>query len=1146
MPAHGNAAIIAILPMLMLSLMLSSLTAAASTGCPAEDGWPAGKQLTSYRHPCPAGMVGEMTRVCMHTGWRSVNRRGCKANPCGCANQNDGWGCATVDSVAKRACPDGFRGVMTRSCSSNGRWSEEDQSDCRPLRGPDCACDHDGVWGCSPKRTTQTRACPAPLIGDITRRCSVTGKWLDVKDEKCRSASCACAPSGDWPCTAESSRATLPCPSGMYGTRTRICMHIDVWLSETNNCRKAECACNDSVFGCAADGTTATAPCVAPMTGERTRTCVAGKYLDIDESNCARPAPKPDKCLCKADGDWPCTTQIANTLPCFAPQVGQRERLCLRGKWLKESSSNCRPPSCACRPTLSWPCAAAGTTVALPCPSPMTGEMTLRCEAGDGKWSETTLLGLLNVDRSACRDPPPEPACDCVALDGFPCTYAGQTAVRTCDVGAGTATRKCLARSIWGDIDTSKCNKAVRDIDCEVTYDYGPCSVTCGYGQRQKRSRVVRPSSGNGKRCRHSLSVEPCSSTCRAQPCPSIVGWPQTAPGNVAKSPCGAPMTGEITLRCEADGKWSMTTFGLLKVDSSACRLTTRPSCRSERGWPETTPGDVAMLPCQAPKQGYLERRCGFTGMWQEVADHCRSPVAMECAAEAGFPPTQVGKVASSPCLLPLTGARTRACDSKGTWGKVIDNCLLPPGVKMFCSPVNEWLSAQAGTRVSLPCEQPGAMGMRERLCETSGRWGPVVDMCVLAPPVRPTCAADGVWPSTDARKTHFQGCQQADAVGAVSRTCDSDGVWQPEVDTCVVPPPVRPPCFADGVWRSAVAGETLSLPCLRSGWTGALTRMCDSDGLWQPVVDTCVSLSVGLRTCMLPDRRAGLCLSAGECGIRSQLSGVANMQPSAYGRCDGHAAGTVCCTDTPLDDATTTECEFADGRPGLCTEQSMCVGSIESGRCPKHGASVKCCTGDLAPVPPADHSCSFRDGRPGQCLLRSACAGTVQTGRCPHLLEEVCCDQKGAPPPSLDETCEIACTTQSGDVDQCMHVCTLVSLEDTSQCLPGSLGRNVKVTDDTVREYLSCSLGYALQQGPRTCKAVCKHSFGTHNSALLVRVCTSICDVVRGDMSSGQSMKEAAALAKPCLDVCAHMPAQSCVRGCALGVGMGLVSSGL
>ncbi|MBR2022587.1 MAG: InlB B-repeat-containing protein [Mycoplasmataceae bacterium] len=95
-------------------------------------------------------------------------------------------------------------------------------------------------------------------------------------------------------------------------------------------------------------------------------------------------------------------------------------------------------------------------------------------------------------------------------------------------------------------------------------------------------------------------------------------------------------------------------------------------------------------------------------------------------------------------------------------------------------------------------------------------------------------CAADGVWPRTEANKTYTLSCGTGMS-GSMQRICNSNGQWGSITGSCVAGVKY---CDVDGIWPKTTAGDIARIVC-DNNYSGFRERECDSDGQWGDINST-------------------------------------------------------------------------------------------------------------------------------------------------------------------------------------------------------------------------------------------------------------------------------------------------------------------
>ena len=190
--------------------------------------------------------------------------------------------------------------------------------------------------------------------------------------------------------------------------------------------------------------------------------------------------------------------------------------------------------------------------------------------------------------------------------------------------------------------------------------------------------------------------------------------------------------------------------------------------------------------------------------------------ILLYCPADGVWPRTEANKTHTITCGAGMTGSRQRQCKSNGTWGSVTGSCVAD--IK-YCSTDGVWPRTEANKTHTIACGS-GMTGSMQRRCNANGQWESVTGSCTADVKY---CEVDGVWPRTTAGSVAHIICEN-NYSGYRERACGSDGTWGAINSTgCVLQ------CPADGKFPATNAGtkaEIKSNEC-------TITRECGADGKW-------------------------------------------------------------------------------------------------------------------------------------------------------------------------------------------------------------------------------------------------------------------------------------------------------------------------
>ena len=270
--------------------------------------------------------------------------------------------------------------------------------------------------------------------------------------------------------------------------------------------------------------------------------------------------------------------------------------------------------------------------------------------------------------------------------------------------------------------------------------------------------------------------------------------------------------------------------------------------------WTTANAGDMSVSgSCYPDTSGSPRRDCFYNGTWSDVLNPCSiQPCdALTNDYHANWPsPRFVDTVVNGTCVpgYKSSGTPTRLCQQNGQWDAVISNPCEPiyctqdlPSYQSFFAVWPE--SIQAGSTASGTCVA-GYTGTTTRSCLLSGEWATPSPLCAAI-----MCAAitnDGQqssWPSTQAGQVAAGSCF-AGFEGSPARACSITGQWETVSDPCT-----QKKCIArsegDADWPATVGGVTVSGTC-KEGLYGTVSRSCSTDGVWQPISGACERAFLG------------------------------------------------------------------------------------------------------------------------------------------------------------------------------------------------------------------------------------------------------------------------------------------------------------
>ena len=595
----------------------------------------------------------------------------------------------------------------------------------------------------------------------------------------------------NWPATDALLEATGTCFVGFEGSPKRMCQADGAWAAGiTGSCVQITCsvqqAFKNADWPSTAAGTTATGTCVSGYGGTTQRPCkLDGTWSDDVSPTCARN-------VCAADtfgnATWPANTLSMTSAvgTCVAGFTGTPSRACnADGSWASSITNPCVQLFCssAQQNDANWPHTAAGTAnVTGECVSGYSGSPVRGCDL-NGNWLSVTVP----CTRNRCE----------AVTEGFAnwtATDSLTSVSATCQAGYhGSPSRTCGADGTFGEI-------------------INPCQRIVCSAHNQDNAQ-----------------------------------WPDTDSGYTANGVCDLGSVGSPTRNCSMTGLWGAIVLPCVRI---TCAATNDSSAYAL--FPVANAGDSNVAgSCYDGMSGFPARDCFYNGTWSESRNPCSTtpcPALRNNGNADWESPDDVNQLVNGTCVAGYNTslpAPQRMCNLNGQWATEITNPCQP----LFCtktspsySPFNaEWPeSVQAGFSASGTCVA-GYSGMTSRMCLLTGEWGTPSPACQ---PIQ--CAAignDGAhssWPQTQAGQSASGTCL-AGYEGAPTRLCSITGKWE-EVSSPCAQKKCPAGTISNSMWNETLGGLSATGICV-PGTTGTVTRSCSTDGIWGPVIGSCVGL---------------------------------------------------------------------------------------------------------------------------------------------------------------------------------------------------------------------------------------------------------------------------------------------------------------
>ena len=249
------------------------------------------------------------------------------------------------------------------------------------------------------------------------------------------------------------------------------------------------------------------------------------------------------------------------------------------------------------------------------------------------------------------------------------------------------------------------------------------------------------------------------------------------------------------------------------------------------------------------------------------------------CNQEGEWPQTLVGQTADLSCVDPVNyeGSRVRSCTLAG-WSSVIDNCVISALELTYPSST---LTFNMGNSVTItPTVYKGAF--RNPLS------------------ISPSLPSGITFDTTTGV---FSG-QGVSLYGPTAHTITVSGLYE-TIQVTVNVVVVSQSCPVDGEWPSTGAGETATRACPDvNNYSGSITRLCQLDGTWAPEVNSCI---LNAPTITYPESTLSGYVNFDLVPLTPEITGIQytiSMQPAAAGVLLDPSTGVISGKPTAADSA--------------------------------------------------------------------------------------------------------------------------------------------------------------------------------------------------------------------------------------------------
>ena len=306
---------------------------------------------------------------------------------------NGSWDRLIAGSTAKIICPTGYTGYITRTCNSDGTWSNINSTACQIKTCP--ANTSAGIsWPLSNYSTSAvSKSCPTGYTGSAKRYCTTSG-WSSVNSTACQIKTCPANTSAgiSWPSSTYSTNAvSKSCPTGYTGSAKRYCT-TSGWSSVNSTaCQIKTCPANTSAgisWPLSNYSTSAVSKsCPSGYTGTATRYCTTSGWSSVNSTACQL-IQEPE------DEDTPSENPSGEDTP-SGDTSGEDSSNTSSSDTLSDSTPVIMYCPASTIDSISVPETIAGSTVKVLCDASSSSYISIKCN-DDGKWGE--------MDKSSCEE----------------------------------------------------------------------------------------------------------------------------------------------------------------------------------------------------------------------------------------------------------------------------------------------------------------------------------------------------------------------------------------------------------------------------------------------------------------------------------------------------------------------------------------------------------------------------------------------------------------------------------------------------------------------------------------------------------------------------------------------------------------------
>ncbi|KAK8801999.1 hypothetical protein WA158_006394 [Blastocystis sp. Blastoise] len=322
--------------------------------------------------------------------------------------------------------------------------------------------------------------------------------------------------------------------------------------------------------------------------------------------------------------------------------------------------------------------------------------------------------------------------------------------------------------------------------------------------------------------------------------------------------------------------------------------------CPLDDIWPITNPGITVTSPCNdIQKEGQMTRVCNINGIWEDIIDNCNyiipivtinpfsftvyttesliiTPITQQYVSYWTINPplpngltinNSTGIISGIPTIVQFTTAYIVEAHNPTGNGQAI---LYISIYSHTCESDDIWPITNAGSIAYSPCNDIQKEGQMTRLCNSTGLWEDIIDNCIyiipivtidpyiiftyinesliITPITQQYVSSWTINPPLSNRLTIdnstgiISGIPSSIQLATTYIITAHNPTGNGQHDLLIIVQSHT--CESDDIWPITNSDTTVNFPCNDIQKEGQITRLCNSTGLWENIIDRCTYIT--------------------------------------------------------------------------------------------------------------------------------------------------------------------------------------------------------------------------------------------------------------------------------------------------------------